>query len=321
MTEFQAPSPPLLQALVLSDGKMGDLAQCRGVTLALGAQTKEIIVKPSKLAAMLARKGPDAGFQTALENLNTRPDIIIASGRRTAPYLSHAKAYLDDVPLTVFLKDPRTGPQTADIIWVPSHDGLRGPNVVATSTGPHGHTAHKQAVAATALATRDETARLPHPWLGVLLGGSTSKVPYERATVERLVQSVRQASKTAGSVLITPSRRTPLGVLNALRTIHPHTWIWNGTGDNPYPGMLGGCDAFLVTGDSHNMVSEALSTGKQIMVFRPSGLPKKFTAFLDQMDAEGVIFDPAPADFSHQQTPIDATPVIANAVLAALKAK
>ena len=38
---------------------------------------------------------------------------------------------------TVFLQDPRTGPDTADLIWVPEHDTRRGANVFTTLTTPH----------------------------------------------------------------------------------------------------------------------------------------------------------------------------------------
>jgi mitochondrial fission protein ELM1 len=33
--------------------------------------------------------------------------------------------------------DPRTGTNSADLIWVPEHDRRRGPNVLSTLTAPH----------------------------------------------------------------------------------------------------------------------------------------------------------------------------------------
>lgn len=54
MAEFRANAPTMsgrpLNALIITDGKMGDLAQCRGVADALGATVHEIVVKPSKIA-------------------------------------------------------------------------------------------------------------------------------------------------------------------------------------------------------------------------------------------------------------------------------
>lgn len=326
MAEFRANAPTMsgrpLNALIITDGKMGDLAQCRGVADGLGATVDEIVVKPGKIAAMLGRTNSDRHFADAIAAIDTAPTLVLASGRRAAPYMKVVKAKWGHETLTVFLKDPRTGAGTADLIWVPTHDKLRGSNVITTHTGPHGHTAQRRAKAGSAL--RAQLARHPRPWLGVMLGGATKHVAYERATIDRLVHAVEIAGQKAGSVLVTPSRRTPTELTEALGTVHRHTWVWDGnpladTLTNPYPGMLGACDAFLATGDSHNMVSEALSAGKHTMVFRPAGLPKKFIRFLDAMDAEGAITSPGQAQFDRDQDPIDATPLIASAITEQLK--
>lgn len=310
-----------LHALILTDGKMGDLAQCRGVGLALGARTDEIVVMPSLAAALFRTMRADTQFHAQVSAITEAPDIVLASGRRAVPYLKAVKDRWGHQTLTVFLKDPRTGPKTADLIWVPAHDKLRGDTVVVTDTGPHGHTSERQGAAAEQLRARLAAHTLARPWLGVLLGGATRKVPYEDASIAAFLDALKGASDKAGAVLITPSRRTPGALIDAVKNIHPHVWVWDGSGDNPYPGMLGACDAFLVTGDSHNMVSEALSTGRQVMVFRPAGLPTKFARFLDQMTTGGYISAPTEADFSHRQEPLDATPVIASRIRETLAAR
>lgn len=307
-----------LRILILTDGKMGDLAQCRGVAQAVGADVREVKVQPGKLAAIIGRLGRDKNFSDAVDAITIPPDIILASGRRTVPYLRAAKALFGPKTLSVFLKDPRTGAQIADFLWVPSHDSLRGPNVLHTPTAPHSHTVASQMRAAKALRARLPT--LPRPWLGVLLGGATRAVPYEPDTVERLQQALHQAAQSAGSVLVTASRRTPVGLVQGLTSLHPKLWLWDEQGENPYAGMLGACDAFFVTGDSHNMVSEALSAGRHTMVFRPAGLPTKFAGFLDTMERQKLITPPQAPDFARRQTPVDATPQIAQAMHAALDA-
>lgn len=316
MAEFQAitnaPADHRPTVLIITDGKMGDLAQCRGVAGRLNAETQEITIQPSKLADWIGTTSGDRAFTNALDARAAPADIALASGRRAAPYLKAVKAKWGDNVLTVFLKDPRTGTQAADLIWVPTHDKLRGRNVITTDTGPHVHTAERQASAARDLRTR--LTDFPRPWLGVVLGGRAKKVRYEPTTAERLIEAITVAGRSAGSVLITPSRRTPAILIDRVADLPVPTWVWDGTSDNPYPGMLGACDAFLVTGDSHNMVSEVLSTGKHTMVFRPAGLPKKFTSLLDRMESEGHITPPGAPDFAHTHEPIDATPVIAAAI-------
>ena len=65
------------------------------------------------------------------------PDLVIASGRRAAPYVKAIKQASGGRTFTVILKDPRTGGSAADFLWVPAHDRLRGDNVLATLTSPH----------------------------------------------------------------------------------------------------------------------------------------------------------------------------------------
>lgn len=303
---------------------MGDLAQCRGVAQALSATTSEITVEPGPVAALFQSMRADTQFHEQLDRITDAPDIVLASGRRAVPYLKATKTKWGDHTVTVFLKDPRTGTQAADLIWVPEHDRLRGKNVLVTQTSPHRHTKTEQTEAAKRLLPQLSAANLARPWLGVLLGGATKKVPYEEATVAAFIAALKTASTNAGGVLITASRRTPPALIEAAKTAHANVWLWDGGSgedENPYPGMLGACDAFLVTGDSHNMVSEALSTGKQIMVFRPAGLPAKFSGFLNQMTTSGHITAPAPTDFAHIQEPLDATPVIASRIRETLKTR
>jgi uncharacterized protein len=318
--QSSSPAQPL-RVLILSDGKMGDLGQCRGVALALAATVEEILVEASAMPAVFAAVRADRGFVSALDALAAPPHVIIASGRRTLPYLKLAKSHFGQKPLSVFLKDPRTGSKAADLIWVPTHDGLRGSNVITSDTGPHGFTAERRQGGATALQARLEDLALPRPWLGMLLGGPTRKMPFDAATIAAFLDAARLASKGSGAVLVTASRRTPPELLDALADIHPRVWLWDGTGDNPYVGLLGACDAFLVTGDSHNMVSEALCVGRHTMVFRPKGLPSKFVRFLDGLETKGLVTPPMQADTSRQQATLDSTGDIASAILAALQAR
>ena len=301
-----------LKALILTDGKMGDLAQCRGVAMALNAEITEVTAQPGILSRLLGPMRGDRTFTDTILKLADSPDLVLASGGHTVAYLKAVKRHWGNATLTVFLKDPRTGAQTADFLWVPSHDPLRGPNVITTDTGPHSQTRERRVKAAGDLRAR--LARLPRPWLGIVLGGKTKKVPYDGSTIEAFTDAARKAAKSAGSVLVTASRRTPAELVDALAEIHQHTWVWDGTGENPYTGILGASDALLVTGDSHNMVSEALSAGRQTMVFRPNGLPPKFVRFLDKLEADGHIIPPGPANYLHTQPSIDVTPVIADAI-------
>jgi len=64
-------------------------------------------------------------------------------------------------------------------------------------------------------------------------------------------------------------------------------FIWDGSGENPYPAFLAHADLFVVTGDSVNMTGEALVTGRFVYVFEPSGGSAKFLRFHESLRRYG----------------------------------
>ena len=73
------------------------------------------------------------------------PEVAIATGRASIPYIRALKRTAGPATYTVVLQDPKTGPGTADLIWVPAHDRRRGSNVITTPTSPHSFSAARLA--------------------------------------------------------------------------------------------------------------------------------------------------------------------------------
>jgi hypothetical protein len=63
--------------------------------------------------------------------------------------------------------------------------------------------------------------------------------------------------------------------------------VWEGQGENPYPGFLAHADAFVVPGDSVNMTGEACATGRPVYVFEPEGGSAKFARFHEALRRYG----------------------------------
>lgn len=306
---------------VLTDGKAGDEVQCLGLADALELLPSVRRVAPRAPYAWLMPRGPidpaEASGRPGSPVAPPFPDLLIASGRRAVPYARFVKRASAGRTFTVILKDPRTGTGAADLIWVPSHDRLRGANVLATVVGPH-----RIAPARLAAAQRTPDARLASlaaPRVAVMVGGRSRHHRFRETDVARFAAGLRALAATGASLMVSFSRRTPERLRMALAPLGDgrRHFVWDGTGDNPYLAMLALADAVVVTADSTNMVGEAAATGRPVLVFEPSGGHPKIAAFLRALQHKGIVrpFTGRLEAFSYE--PLDDTRAIADAVAAA----
>jgi mitochondrial fission protein ELM1 len=188
---------------------------------------------------------------------------------------------------SIVMLDNRAGLGVADVIWVPQHDRLRGPNVITTLTAPHSFTAERLARLRQELPT--DIAALPRPRIAVVLGGKNKVYVFRPEDDARLATSLQALGALGASFMITPSRRTHarlLAVTEEATRAFPRI-LWNGEGANPYPQFLAHADAFVVTADSVNMTGEAAATGRPVYVFTPSVGSDKFRRFHAALQAHG----------------------------------
>ena len=189
---------------------------------------------------------------------------------------------------TVQIQHPRMDPRLFDQIVVSRHDGLTGPNVIVTRTALHRVTPAR--LAAARLDWAERLAHLPRPLVAVLVGGSNGRFRLEQAegvTLAGQVAAMMHADQAG--VAVTPSRRTAPGVVSALRTaLEPlGGTVWDGTGENPYFGLLACADAIIVTADSVSMVSEAVATAAPVLIAELPGRSRRIGAFLDGLRSDG----------------------------------
>ena len=119
---------------------------------------------------------------------------------------------------------------------------------------------------------RERLADLPRPLIGILIGGPTNPFAFTRGVEDRLVELARQVAKEQGGTpYVTTSPRTPARTVRALREKLPaeaRFFEWRrGAPDNPYRGLLGLADGFIVTGDSISMLVEVAKLHKPLAVF------------------------------------------------------
>ena len=231
------------------------------------------------------------------------PDLLITCGRRSVAISIAIRKASRGRTFTVHIQNPQVPARFFDIIAPPRHDGMSGENVLSTRGALHRITLEKLEIAATAW-----RERLGSPTVAVLLGGNSRA---HRFTPNRAKKLADCLALIRGSIVVTPSRRTSTEVVTMLRQRLPQAWVWDGTGDNPYLGMLALARHLVVTEDSASMVSEAASTGKPVYVATMDGGSARFDAFHALLREEGVTrpFNGTLASWSYE--PLNDTPRIA----------
>lgn len=217
------------------------------------------------------------------------PKLLVTTGRHSVPLSIAIRQLSQGATFTVHIQNPKTSFSHFNLIAAPIHDDISGTNVVVTMGAPH--RVNEQTLSASddigSLLTSDT---MSHPYITVLLGGTSKAFRFTDQKAEELAGKLKNlAEQSKGSLLITPSRRTPPSVVEILRnqlSETPHT-IWDGDGENPYFTYLGAADYLVVTGDSVNMVTEAAGTGKPVYVFDLEGASARFDAFHAHMQRHG----------------------------------
>ncbi|WP_376803707.1 mitochondrial fission ELM1 family protein [Candidatus Raskinella chloraquaticus] len=290
--EFSRDLLERLSCWVISDGKAGMENQCLGLAERLGLQPeiKRVQLRsPWRELSPWMRMGQSHALSRKGDPLSAPwPDLIIATGRASVATSLWVKKKSGGRTLCVQIQNPVVGLSRFDLVVMPEHDGISGPNVVATRGGLHRVTPEFLAKEAERWAPLVD--HLPVPRLAVLVGGSNGAYQLTPREMVRLTVSLAALAKEKKmGLMVTPSRRTGEANLAILQAgLHDcSAVIWDGQGDNPYYGFLGLADAFVVTCDSVNMVSEAASTGKPLHVVHLPGGSAKFTAFHQAMERDG----------------------------------
>lgn len=321
----ERPMTANVSAWIITDGKAGDIAPCLGLAEALGvtADLRQVAPRAPWVWAMPwgpidPREAPDRPGSPIARPF---PGLAIAAGRRSVAYLRHVKRASRGQTLTVMMRDPRTGTNAADLIWVPEHDPLRGANVMVTPTSPH--RVSRSRIDAARSAPPAELAALGGTRAAVLLGGDSRHHTFNDTDMARLTNELRALAASGTKLMVTASRRTPAALRDHIFTLARESggYAWDGTGENPYIPMLALADVIVATADSTNMIGEAAATGTGIYVFEASGGHKKISRFLDGLKREGIVRDlrgePRPFTYS----PVDSTPIMADAVRKLLAAR
>ncbi len=274
--------PP--ESWILSEPYAGLQAQAMGLAEAAGLSPRVVDLHPRRPWSWVAAARWPAPL--AAVGLAVPPAGILFTAGGTAGAVGAACRRRGSVVVQV--QNPRMALRRFDLVVANAHDGLSGPNVIVTRTALHRVTPARLAEAASVWGPR--LAHLPRPLVAVLVGGSNGRFRLEAAEGARLAADLAGMMRADRvGMALTPSRRTAPAVCRALSdALAPlGGWIWGGTDENPYFGLLALADAIVVTGDSISMMSEAVATRAPVLVAELPGRSARIGRFRRALLDEG----------------------------------
>ncbi len=272
---------PTPQTWLLLAEKAGDNAQVEALASALPwpSEVRRIRMRPEWLLAK-PRVRPtldhlDLEQSDALEP--PWPDLIVTMGRRT----SSAALWIQDRSggrTKIVLVGKPSGRWDRMALVVGSAEILLPPLPKVLKIRLPLLRIDGSRVTRAAEVWRPRLEALPRPLVALLVGGPTRPFVYDASVTLRLVEIAEQVRADGGTPFVTTSRRTPTALADALAIGLPEAarlYRWRPDApleENPYLGLLGLADGFVVTADSASMVVEVASLGRPLGILRlPAG--------------------------------------------------
>lgn len=210
------------------------------------------------------------------------PDLIITVGRRPANVALWIRQQSGGQTRIVLVGKPSGMMDQFDLIVASSENRFPPMANVLPVTLPLMRV-DEEAVAAAAIQWKSRLVVLPRPLIGVMVGGPTGPYVFNESVVRQLLKVATDIRARGGTPYFTTSRRTPAQVVRELRQRLPQGcefYEWSAdAADNPYKGLLGLADGFMVTGDSISMMVEVVRLRKPLAIL---SLPTSMLGTIDQ---------------------------------------
>jgi hypothetical protein len=261
---------------ILGDDKAGHTTQSVGLATALGWPYE---IKTIKFNALnrVSNHLLDASLVSVARRRSSAlappwPDVVISTGRRTAPVARWIGAKSGGHARLVQLG--RKGGEVVDdfdaVITcahfrLPLHAHRIETVVPLNAVNP-------VVLAAAAQRWVGHLGAAPRPHVALLVGGNSALHQLDAVTARRMGADVRRFAEGAGgSVFAITSPRTGPAATAALRAAldgphRVHEWRRDDP-ENPYLGYLALADVLVVTGESESMLAEAAAAAKPLYIY------------------------------------------------------
>lgn len=288
---------PSRDILILSDGKAGHLNQSLAFSQALSEsddskifRKKVVQVKYKNTAARiflnvcaLFSSKRCQGCMVCLKLCLTPDsykalvsscgDIVVSCGSSTSAV---NLIYSRDVNAkrVALMKPGIFGTRRFDLVVAPKHDGLRGKNVLSTRLSLN--FVNQKTLQENASRLEKSFSLDGRPKIGLLLGGDSDTYKMDKNCVKNILNAVAEVSEDLDAdILASTSRRTSKDIEELAKSMLAKNKrckmlvVANEKNiEGAVPGILGLSDAVVVSGESISMISEAISSGKRVLVFQ-----------------------------------------------------
>lgn len=315
-------SSPQRTVLVLSDGKAGHLNQGMAVAEmveeALGSRLEARGIKEKPIVKI---RVVDVRFKNAFARIlldasslfassrcqgclrclrfllkkesfdkikNQYADIVISCGAATVGAGIFLK-YENNTKCAVIMKPDLGRSRKTDLVILPRHDAPKKirSNMIITEAAPN----------------RVQSGHKKGNGLGLLIGGNAKNFKLKREEVEKVINSaLKIAEEMNQGIFVTTSRRTSsevdLLLKNKLANHRCCKLLVIAKETNPegtVQKILDLSDVVIVSPESMSMISEATSSGKYVVVFKGSSMPKgKYEKSITNLQSYGYIKSATP---------------------------
>jgi len=312
--------------MVLDDGKKGHLKQSLAAVKQIGIYRREEGYLPEDLKVDTVRvrfrsRAHRAAFNAASPFFGARcqgclnclkaclddesyaavsgryADVIVSCGSALAAVNRLLKIENNARNLTVL--DPGRPFRSRDnVIVIPRHDARpdmeKRENVAVTDLAPNLIDPEVISV------WREKAPDYGDPGIGLLFGGDNAYFLFSDERTKAVAEGMKKASEYTGRRLfVTTSRRTPLSSENVLKEVlgaleEKMKFIPGAEDDdeNTVEKLMAASGVVIVSGESISMVSEAVASGRPVLVFMPekrTGRYTKYERFLDGLSKKGYI--------------------------------
>ena len=279
-----------LKGILLTQGMHGMISQVEGLAKALDLDYfHEKIELNNPWSLLIPSLIPVKKF-VFKNQINKNFDVIISCGRKSVIPSIFLKKNSNKKIINIHIQNPKVSLQNFDIVVIPDHDSIKGPNVLVSKGAIHYLTLDEINQAKDYLENKMEKEK---DVVTLILGGPTKYYNYSNKNIIQIFSKInKQIYEKNLQLVVIPSNRTPEKIIQfAKKYFNKNSLIVDTVDKQAYLSSLALAKYIIVTCDSSSMISEAALTGKPVYVaMMPSTKSdKRFEKFRNLLESMNII--------------------------------